>query len=263
MTRQFKSGYIPDPKDKKFIPFDKSQLSKVAYSNDDIDLREFSPELRHDQGDTGSCVGNSSIRSLEIKLGEKFGVDKITTLSVMDLYSSARNLMNPSQSHIDQGTNVCLAMDALRLYGVCRDKSWPWDPSKINITPSVMSVREEALNKITGHFRMVSTGNNLIDDIILNLRAKNPVVFGMNVGEEFMDYDSSSDPISKCTNIKGAHALCIVGYVSGKIIIENSWGNFYGNNGFCYIEPELLISSAANANDFWVMQTDFDLFWEK
>lgn len=257
----YKYGHIPDPLNKIYVPFDKSQLSVIsASSNKDVDLRIYSPPLRHDQGQTSSCVGNGTTRALEIKRNEKFGVENHIALSRLDVYFSARDLMDPKQSHVDAGTNICLAMDALRLYGICREETWPWNPDKINTIPSILSTREDALNKISGHFKIMSSGNQRIDDIILNLQNKNPVVFGMTVGEEFETYNANSSVISKCTNYKGGHCTILVGYINGVFIGENSWANDWGYNGFYFIDPTLIGSDIAS--DFWVMKTDYDVYWE-
>lgn len=258
MTNYKLNGYIPDPANKVYIPFDKSKISTPSIN--DVDLRPFSPPLRHDQGQTSSCVGNGTARALEIKRNEKFGVENHIPLSRMDIYFSARDLMDPKQSNVDEGTNICLAMDALRIYGICREETWPWDPNKINQQPSLLSTREDFLNKISGHFKIDSTGNDRIDAIILNLKNKNPVVFGMQVGEEFETYTSNSEPISKCTNSKGGHCTTLVGFINGLFIGENSWANNWGQNGFYFIDPLLIGSNIAS--DFWVMQTDYDIYWE-
>jgi len=252
------SGCIPDPKDKVYIPFDKSQLCGITQNSDNIDLREYSFD-RHDQGSTNTCVANATTKALEIKRAEKFGVENHIPLSRLDLYYGARDLMNPKRTNVDDGTNISLAMDVLRRFGVCREKIWPFDPNKISTPTSILGTREAALNKISGHFKIDSSGNKRIDDIILNLKAKNPVVFGMKVGEEFRNYTASSEPISKSTNIIGGHAMVLVGYLNGLFIGENSWGT-WGQNGFYFITPELIGSDIAY--DFWVMATNFDIYWE-
>lgn len=261
------NGYKPDPINKIYIPFDRSKISGgSANSSDDVDLRPFSPPTRHDQGQTESCVGNGTIRALEIRRIEKFGINNHIALSVMDLYFGARDEMDPKQSTLDNGTNISLAMDVLRRFGVCRDITWPWDPNKINIPSPIIATREAFLNKINGHFKIDSTGNQLIDDIILNLKNKNPVVFGMNVGQEFQSYNINSDPLSKLTNSQGGHCTVLVGYVGGLFIGENSWGGKtdislgWGFDGFYFIDPNFLVSVGS---DFWVMQNDFDIFWQK
>ncbi len=255
-----KYGHIPDPINKPYIPFERSKISSIqASDSNDVDLRPFSLS-RHNQLNTSSCVAQSSTKALLIKNAEKYGVENTIPLSALDLYWNCRNIMQPQQTQIDEGTNICLAMDALRIYGICRESEWPFNPTKVNVSPSVMTVREEFLNKIDEHYKIDSTGNQLIDDIVLNLQNKNPVVFGMNVGDEFEGYNSSSPPLSKCTNIKGSHATTIIGWIGGKLVCENSWGFYWGHDGFYFIEPELISSIGS---DFWVIKNSLDIYWEK
>lgn len=254
------NGHIPDPKDKICLPFEKSKILGVSNTSKDVDLRPFSLN-RHDQGQTESCVANSVTKALMIKNAEKNGVENTIDLSRLDLYFSARDLMNPKQSNVDQGTNISLAMDALRLYGVSREVTWPFIESKINTIPPIISTREGYLNKIDNHYKILSTGNDLIDDIVLNLQNNNPVVFGMKIGEEFDKYNSNSDPLSSCTNIRGSHATLLLGWINGQLVGENSWNFNWGRNGFYFIDPNL-ISNSNIASDFWVMKTSEDIFWE-
>ena len=34
--------------------------------------------------------------------------------------------------------------------------------------------------------------------------------------------------------LKGGHAMALVGYTKNAFIIRNSWGNNWGENGYCY-----------------------------
>lgn len=252
------NGYKRDPKDKIYIPFERDKISGVANPNiNDVDLRPFSIS-RHDQGQTESCVANSTCKALSIKYAEKYGIENNIEFSRLDIYYGARAEMNPPQTHLDNGTNISLAMDVLRRFGICKESEWPFDISKINIPTSIMATRQSFLNKISGHFKIDSSGNQLIDDIILNLKNKNPVVFGMDVGSEFQSYGPTSDPINKLTNPSGGHATVIIGYLNGCFLCENSWGNQFGQNGFYFIDPTFL---ASVGSDFWVMQNDFDIYW--
>lgn len=258
------NGHIPDPQNKIYIPFNKSQISATATPStfSDVDLRPFSPpQYRHDQGQTESCVGNSVTKALELRFAETHGIENYTPLSRLSLYYGARDEMDPKTTHIDNGTNISLAMDVLRRFGVCREETWPFLPEKINIPSPIMADRESFLNKINGHFKIDSTGDQRIHDIILNLQNKNPVVCGVKCGDEMFNYNSTSSPISSATNIKGGHAICLMGYIGGKIMFENSWGLNFGQNGFGFFEPSFIANNSLTS-DCWVMQTNFDLFWE-
>jgi len=81
-SRKFKkkyklNGWKPDPNNKKYKKFKRSSLSLEKSSNqyqsgNDVDLRPYTSP-RHNQRQTGSCVGQSAIKALEIKRIMKHG----------------------------------------------------------------------------------------------------------------------------------------------------------------------------------------------
>ena len=46
-----------------------------------------------------------------------------------------------------------------------------------------------------------------------------------------VDFWNKSDGF---TNHVGGHAVCVVGYTQDAFIIRNSWGKYWGENGYCY-----------------------------
>jgi C1A family cysteine protease len=263
MTNYKCGGHIPDPKDKVYIPFDKSQIVGVSNNSGDVDLRPYSPsKYRHDQGQTESCVANSTTQAIFLKYVEKFGVDNAFPFSRLDLYYGARSEMVPSQTHTDAGTNICLAMDVLRRFGVCKESTCEFDASKINIPSPVMASREAFANKISGHFKIDSVGDQRVKDIILNLQNKNPVVFGTLVGSNWFNYNFNGPPIGKPSDKQGGHAMMICGWINNCFLIENSWGTEWaGGDGFALVDPAV-IADGDLTSDLWVMAADFDSFWD-
>jgi C1A family cysteine protease len=258
------NGWKPDPANKKYLRFDKSKLSlstsKVQYqSADEIDLRPYT-SARHDQKTTGSCVGQSLIKALEIKRIISQGHANHVDLSVLSLYYNARARMTPPMTDWDQGTYISLACDVLRDIGVCRDEMHPFIVSKVYEEPSVMAARECRLNQIKSHFKIKSYGQDRLDDIIFNLRAGNPVVFGTTVGKDWMEYRGGSKPLRVETRPKGGHAMTIVGYVGGLFVIENSWGD-WGEDGFGYVHPDVF--THPSTRDLWVIVDGSEAWTEK
>jgi C1A family cysteine protease len=154
-----------------------------------------------------------------------------------------------------------LVAESVKRFGVCRESMFPFDESKLFIPPPILADRESYLNKVEGHFRIASTGSDRVDDIIANLQVQNPVVFGTEVGQDWFDYNSKSDPLGVCQSSKGRHAMCIVGWVGGLFIVENSWGNTWGNNGFAFVKPELFMSPATQ--DLWIYVNSSDVWFER
>lgn len=258
-------GWKPDPANKKYWSFDRSKLTltpnKIQYkSSTDIDLRPYT-SARHDQRNTGSCVGQSLIKALEIKRIINQGHSNHVDLSVLSLYYNARARMTPPMTNWDNGTFISLACDVLRDIGVCREEMHPFNPSKVYEEPSVMAARECRMNQIKSHFKIKSYGSDRLDDIIFNLNAGNPVVFGTTVGKDWMEYRGGKNPLRVETRPKGGHAMTIVGYVGGLFIIENSWGAAWGEDGFGYVHQDVF--THPSTRDLWVIVDGSEAWTEK
>lgn len=217
------SGHRPDPANKIYKPFERTMFN--GYQPGEADLRQHSSP-RHNQRLTNSCVAQSVIKALEIKRIQKYGHTAHVDLSVMDLYYGCRDLMDPKETHIDEGTHISLACDVLRRYGVCREVLHKFGSDNLYTPPPVLATREAYMNKIKANFRITSVGWDRVDDVVANLQMGNPVVFGTTVGDNWKKYDSYSQPLAplKWEDVKGRHATCLVGYVNGLFITENSWG---------------------------------------
>jgi len=263
--KKFKlGGWQPDPANKKYYKFDRSKLSLSKSNNqyqsgDDVDLRPYTSP-RHDQGATGSCVGQSTIKALEIKRIMKHGHEKHTDLSVLNLYYNARDRMTPSQVKKDEGTYISLACDVLRDIGVCRDELHPFKVRDVTKKPTLLAARESRLNRITSHFKIKSQGKELLEDMIFNLKAGNPIIFGTQVGDQWFGYRGGKT-IGVENKPKGGHAMVVVGYVDGIFIVENSWGTQWGDDGFAYVKPEVF--THPSTRDLWVIVDGSEAWTEK
>ena len=63
------------------------------------------------------------------------------------------------------------------------------------------------------------------------LQAGNPVVYGTIVGQNWFDY-TKGQVLTIPEDNQGGHCTCLVGYVNGKFIGENSWGKSWGEQGY-------------------------------
>jgi hypothetical protein len=258
-------GWVPDPANKKYLKFEKSAYSltpnNIQYqSEDEIDLRPYSSPIQN-QGSTSSCVSQAVVKALEIKRIIKHGHANHVDLSRAAVYVEAKHRMTPSMVDWDQGTYICLACDALRHIGVCREELHPFTKENIYKFPNVMALREARLNRIQSHFKIKSYGNERINDIIFNLKASNPVVFGTAVGNSWINYRGGSEPLKVEKDPVGLHAMVICGFVNGLFIIENSWGSRWGSNGFGFVDPEVF--KHPSTQDLWVIVDGSEAWTEK
>lgn len=264
-TRKFKGGWQPDPANKKYWKFNRNSLSLTAnniqyQSGDEIDLRPYSSPVQS-QGSTSSCVAHATIKALEIKRIIKHGHESHVDLSRLDLYYGARERMTPSKVNVDAGTQISLACDVLRDFGVCRETIHPFSVKNVNKKPSLMATREARLNRIKSHFKIKSYGNDRLDDILFNLKAGNPIIFGTVVGNDWYNYKGGKEPLDVESNPDGRHAMTIVGFIDGSFIVENSWSENWGDNGFAYVIPEVFTNAATR--DLWVIVDGSEAWMEK
>lgn len=248
----FRSGWRLDPEhlQSTFIPFNQDKFS-LTKNPDDVDLRVYSPKKRHDQFSTSTCVANAVTRGLEIKRIKSMGQNYHVPLSRMDLYYGCRDRMHPKETNIDKGTYIYLACGVLCDFGVCREDTVPFIDENMYKPAPVMASREARLNRVNSQFRINSLNENRIDDMIFNLKAGNPIAFGTRVGKDWLEYRGGKKVLTVESRPLGLHAALVVGYVGGNFIIENSWNNFWGDDGFALVSPEVF--KDVDTTDLWVI----------
>jgi len=173
-------------------------------------------------------------------------------LSVLALYYLCREKMQPSRVQEDSGTYIYLACDCLRLFGVCTETDWPYDPAKLFEAPSIMALRDAYLHKISASYRSTNTGRDRVSSVIDALRANHPVVYATEVGDNWMRYQAGQ-VLQRPATSEGGHATHLVGWDGrqGVFMGENSWGPRWGDQGFYLIAPEVIADPCSQ--DFWVI----------
>lgn len=242
-------GYQPEPVKEEHWSFEDSFPSSPALMSEDVDLRPYTSP-RHDQKSTGTCVAQSVVKALEIR--QRITTGEHTDLSVLAVYYLARELQFPPMTSMDEGTLVSCACDVLRRFGVPAEKDWPFDAKKINLSPSWMAMRKAYLNKITGFYRIKSTGRERVEAVKQAIRLQLPVVYGTLVGSNWLKYQKGQVlGVTPDDDEVGRHATVLLGIQGDLFIGENSWGTDWGDNGFYLAHPELIASE--KAGDFWVI----------
>jgi|APSaa5957512622_1039677.scaffolds.fasta_scaffold15847_2 C1A family cysteine protease len=240
---------------------DKLRSRMVQTTPGDVDLRPFTSP-RHNQGGTNSCVAQATCKAVEIKRIMAKGHEAHIDLSRLAVYWFARNLMLPKETHLDDGTFVSHAFDAMRRFGVPTEDAWPWDRRRVSDVPTWSAMRQAYVSKIDSFYKIRSTGVKRVDMIVEALQAGNPVVFGTNTNSSWQRY-KAGDVLQtvKDRDKTGRHATCLVGIKDGKFIGENSWGSGWGDDGFYLMAPDVLADEVSH--DFWVPQVGFETYKEQ
>ncbi len=240
--------------DRKFPEL--SAVLKLS-SATDIDLSKYCPDM--DQRQLSSCVGNGtaeSLDALEIVAHENLPGWKLDPVSRLFIYNMART--EEGDLDKDEGTHVRTAFDVLSRFGSCPETLWAYDEAKVFTSPSLLAQRSALGHKIHSYYRIDSTGQDRVNDLITALQGKHFPVFGTLVTKAFeslsddtpVDVPSSSDPMA------GGHCMMVCGYVGGYFIIKNSWGRAWGNGGFCRVTPEYMMWD--QTDDLWVSTLGID-----
>jgi len=237
-----------------------------------VDLREWCSPIE-DQGDLGSCTANAGVGLVEYFERRAFGHH--LDASRLFLYKVTRNLLGWVG---DQGAYLRDTMKALVLAGVPPEQYWPYDIAAFDDEPSAFCYAFAQSYKAIVYYRLDPTGTataQVLKSVKQNLAAGLPSMFGFTVYSSFPRIgDGTGDiPFPQPTDsVLGGHAVDAVGYDDrkeigserGALIIRNSWGTEWGDNGYGYM-PYAYIERGI-AVDFWsLVQASFvntDLFLE-
>jgi hypothetical protein len=248
----FKLAYRPDPPQKKLDgldrPFQKAYFRQRAAGDHVIEERT----PISDQGPIGSCVANAVCDALEMVLGLE-DPTAVRHLSRLHLYWSSR-AAHGETGH-DGGTYIRLAMRQANKLGVCAEEEWPYAPAMVFQPPPVSSTLRASENKISGYYRVDSTGRERLEDIAWAIRSNHPVVFGTQVGENFQNYVRGSEALTPPAKSDGGHATILTGVLTQggryRFLDRNSWGEGWGDRGHAWLDQDYLTWS--ETNDLWVL----------
>jgi hypothetical protein len=127
--------------------------------------------------------------------------------------------------------------------GTCRHDHWPNDEKH----PRASLDEMEADAQI--HRFEADVYDVTVEDMKKLLSAGLPVQISMTTGEAFSDV--GRDGVVKVaegpSGHHGYHAMLCVGYVGNYFIVKNSWGEDWGQGGYCYIPKKVLMDSEPEA----------------
>ena len=229
-----------------------------------VDNRKWCSPIK-DQGEIGACTAFAAVGMYEYY--QKKGFGKYIDGSELFIYKAERNMLNWKG---DTGAYIRTAMGALALFGVPPSKHYPYDASKYDAEPPAFVYSYGQSFQALTYYRLDplgTSGDQVLANIKKQVLAGLPVMMGFTCYTS-LDHDKTSDSgeipyPGKKESVLGGHAVMIAGYdddnvvinpldntrKKGALIIRNSWGKNWGDDGYGYIPYEYV--KRYLASDFW------------
>ncbi len=209
---------------------------------DAVDLRKYATPIG-DQGQTSRCSAFAWTHATELATNIKTGTaprlsPSFTMLEFQRMQGDAQDY---AYAH-SGGEGTVGGTDpgrVLREQGTCRQDLWP-DDAETPVTSERVLLSDAEKHKLEGTPHPIS-----IDDARKVLTAGCPVHVAINTGQSFSNvgrdglFSAAEGPSGR----HGRHAMLMVGYTGNYYIIKNSWGEDWGDKGYCYIPKNVLAES--------------------
>jgi hypothetical protein len=192
-----------------------SYSNPVKYDLRDVNGKNFATGIRSQEG-CGACVAFAIIAATE-STKEVYGNSSSLNLdlSEWDLFSRGGNCAI--------GWTFEPALKALVKYGVCNESCYPY------LTDEAKCAKYSTQLTKVGAYKQLSS----IDEVKNWIVTKGPVITGMQVYEDFFNYERGIYT-AEYGGYVGNHAVAIVGWNDAEKywICKNSWGKSWGESGW-------------------------------
>jgi C1A family cysteine protease len=228
-----------------------------------VDLRVWCSPVE-DQGELGSCTANAGVGVVEYFEQRAFG--RHIDASRLFLYKVTRNLDHQTG---DTGAYLRTTMAGLVLFGVPPEEYWPYKISDFDKEPSAFCYAFAQSYQAITYYRLDPSGkaaDAVLNQVKTNLAAGLPSMFGFTVYSSISQADTTGKipfPVKR-EKIMGGHAVVAVGYddtmkiknanpgaveTKGALLIRNSWGTKWGEQGYGWLPYDYVL--AGLAIDWW------------
>jgi C1A family cysteine protease len=232
----------PDPRDYLAKP-----TKKRGASLGDLDLRKtgFLPPV-YQQYDTQSCTSmcvGAAIEYMNMKEGKP-----VFKPSKLFMYWNGREIGNCTNE--DGGAEIRDVMKSLTRWGCAPDADFPFLRENLMVKPPEKAYQDAKKEIITQYHRITST----LKDVTACLSRGQPVVFGASMFANFEEEETTKTGYIKMPKGKEiyGHCMLIVGIQTSNVIVRNSYGVEWGEQGYGYMPVEYMENDNLTG-DFWTI----------
>jgi len=221
----------------------KAPLTRSLYGTSlpsSASLKQWAPTPKS-QGQYGTCVGwATAFCAYTIIEAKKNGWTDKATIDANTLPGFIyKQIKMPSDNSCKLGSSISDALELIKTKGVAKYRNLDINcPTSIpfNLFNEASKYKIQDYAKL---FDLYDSENFKVEAVKKSLSQGKPVVIGMKVPKSFDTAKNYWLPTENPSGNYGGHAMCVIGYddnkYGGAFEIQNSWGTWWGNNGYIWV----------------------------
>lgn len=262
-------GWVPDHPDMRDLTLDDPDLAKEFRASKSIlakgakaklpakvDNRSYCSKIE-DQENLGSCTAQAVVGLMEYMM--RRASNNHVDGSRLFVYKVTRKLLGWTG---DTGAYLRSTIKTISAFGMPPEQYFPYDISRYEEEPDAFQYAFADNYKAIKYTRLDPSGKdaaNTLENVKYALAAGYGVVFGFSVYSSISNAADIPYP-QKGDKLDGGHAVMAVGYDDGRkvggktvpsLLIRNSWGIGWGEQGYGYLPYEYVLNGLAD--DFWTV----------
>lgn len=251
-----------DLRDREYRPHLQS-LPKMFPKQEHIDLFlqcYKDNKLILDQGKEGACTGFGLAATINYliwrdNLDIDLAAGEVTcALTAKELRVSERMLYHIARVYDEwdgedySGSSCRGAMKGWHRHGVCKKTLWEYNTNGTFIPPKEGWAQDALTTTLGAYYRI---NHDSVVDMQAAIVEVGAIYCSSAVHEGWwLDRKSTLPTIKHTDKMIGGHAFCVIGYNEVGFIVQNSWGEDWGWNGFAVMTYEDWVE---NGSDAWVV----------